>query len=119
MDYAKVVAAREAKKNQNIKGKIILNLVKGIALVPQDGNTSDSKVYITISGCKGDMESKTIDKNLNPEWNQKFEKAINIKRGGCKPIRFHVLDNDFTGDDNMGYIYVDMDPLFDNPGKWA
>ena len=82
-------------KSQEIDGKIIVELVKGTRLVAQDGKASDPKVYITIEGCDGDMESKIIKNNLNPVWGQRFEKDIKIARDKTKPMRFHVIDNDF------------------------
>jgi Ca2+-dependent lipid-binding protein len=81
VDFEGIVKAREAKKLEAVKGKIYVNLVKGMGLVEQDGNTSDSKCYITITGVSGDLESKVMSKDLNPKWNENFVKDISTTRG--------------------------------------
>jgi Ca2+-dependent lipid-binding protein len=81
VNFEEIVKAREAKKLEAVKGKIYVNLVKGMGLVEQDGSTSDSKCYITITGVSGDMESKVMSKDLNPKWNENFVKDISTTRG--------------------------------------
>ncbi|EKX38147.1 hypothetical protein GUITHDRAFT_77473, partial [Guillardia theta CCMP2712] len=76
---------------------LILDLVAGRGLEAMDSNgTSDPYAVIQVGSEK--RKSKVIKKDLNPEWNEKFEMVVSDLNDS---LRVSVWDKDLIGSDDL------------------
>lgn len=80
-----------------------ITVVKGVQLKSMDLN-GKSDPYVIIEYANIKKRTKTISKNLNPEWNEKFEIDLaNLD----EPILFKFFDYDIlTKDDEIGVVIL-------------
>jgi len=76
-DLTAYLKEQEEIMKQSIVGKLFVNVIHGKGLARDDKDSSDSFCRITFPN--GDkVKSDTKDKNVNPIWNFKQNKQINI-----------------------------------------
>jgi Ca2+-dependent lipid-binding protein len=63
--------------------------------------------------------TKTIPKTLNPVWNKQFFFDIFDDDGQVPTVKFEVFDEDFAGDDPLGYFEVELKNCFEKPKTWV
>ena len=109
--------------------EIFVTVVKGKNLVAKDGSgllgkkkSSDPYVKIFFGG-KKIGKTRTIDKTLNPEWNETYsiklgyKKIQNVLNGSSerRMIDFVILDEDkMNNDDPMGTVSIPL-TVMDTP----
>ncbi|ODV83193.1 hypothetical protein CANARDRAFT_9769 [[Candida] arabinofermentans NRRL YB-2248] len=89
-------------------GTLRLRLVKATNLPAADSNgKSDPFTKVYLNG-KEVFKTKTIKKNLNPEWNE--ETSIDIDNRVCSTLRFKVNDWDLglEQDDKLGELTLQL-----------
>ena len=68
-----------AKDPNLVKGTLVVRVVHGKDLRPADGDTSDPFCEVKFPDEKT-LSSETVNKTLNPIWNQRLERALNMKK---------------------------------------
>lgn len=101
-DRSSAVAAPAAKTIPTV-GNLTVEVICGRDLPPMDGDTSDPFVKIKYGNQK--FRTKTLKKNLQPQWNETFQ-FVNIPIGAVLELK--VMDEDFTSDDQMGQSEIDL-----------
>ena len=90
-----------------IKGKLNVNVIKGVSLMKEDGDSADP--YVIVKLRDKTYECKYIEKNINPEWNYKMFAEINCNetvlyiymRRYIRDILMNI-DNSANADSNNG-----------------
>lgn len=108
-----------------------VEIIQGKDLVPKDrnlmGKKKSSDPYIKVFGGKTPLgRTKTIQKSLNPVWNEKFELILGaddanyiLKMSGGVQMEFRIFDEDKrTEDDPMGTVFVPLRPLEPSTTDW-
>jgi tellurium resistance protein TerZ len=108
-----------------------VEIIQGKNLVPKDrnlmGKKKSSDPYIKVFGGKTPLgRTKTIQKSLNPVWNEKFELILGaddanyiLKMSGGVQMEFRIFDEDKrTEDDPMGTVFVPLRPLEPSTTDW-
>eukprot|EP00026_Physarum_polycephalum_P005224 Phypoly_transcript_05255.p1 GENE.Phypoly_transcript_05255~~Phypoly_transcript_05255.p1 ORF type:complete len:563 (+),score=75.83 Phypoly_transcript_05255:228-1916(+) len=98
-----------------VSGRLTVQVVEGKDLAPKDfnlirANTSDPYVVLIIE--RQQAKSRTIDRNLNPVWNEEFSFDITQNQG----ILFvQIYDEDLLSrSDSMGQVVVPLSGI--SPG---
>lgn len=107
-----------------IEGQISIRVIHGRDLWNADGKNSLSDPYAKVTFPKGkndttSLKTKTLDKTLNPVWDQKLTKKLKFTEGNYRPLYLKVYDDDAFGDDPLGYCEVDWKSCLENSGRWA
>uniref|UniRef100_A0A646QG56 Multiple C2 and transmembrane domain-containing protein 1 n=1 Tax=Hemiscolopendra marginata TaxID=943146 RepID=A0A646QG56_9MYRI len=107
-----VLRHRQALLRQHAFFEVMVHLREGSKLAAKDScGTSDPYVKFKVGG-RLLYKSKTINKNLNPEWDEHFTLPI---EDVFQPIHVKVFDYDFgLQDDFMGSAYLDLTTLETN-----
>jgi Ca2+-dependent lipid-binding protein len=80
-------------------------------------NQSDPFVEVKVSlGDKNVLRSKTIDDNANPIWNFQGDFKLALQQYKDMKVMLTVYDYDVDANDFLGFVEVDIDSLFKNPG---
>lgn len=108
-----------------------VEIIQGKDLVPKDrnlmGKKNSSDPYIKVFGGKTPLgRTKTIQKSLNPVWNEKFELILGaddanyiLKMTGGVQMEFRIFDEDKRSeDDPMGTVLVPLRPLEPPTTEW-
>ncbi|KAL6552866.1 Protein C2-DOMAIN ABA-RELATED 4 [Orobanche hederae] len=83
---------------ENLLGLLRIKVMRGINLAKRDATSSDP--YVVIKMGKQKLKTRTVKKNLNPEWNEELTLSISDSN---VPITLKVYDKDiFSMDDIMG-----------------
>lgn len=92
--------------------EVLIHLREGCNLIAKDScGTSDPYVKFKVGG-RLLYKSKTINKNLNPEWDEQFTIPV---EDVFQPIHVKVFDYDWgLQDDFMGSAYLDLATLETN-----
>lgn len=91
-------------------GIVHVHVVKCRNLVIKDITTSDPYCILTIGAQSN--KTKTVYKSLAPSYNEHFT----FSWDGCNKLIIDIFDKDeFTKDDHMGKVEVDMSPLLAMP----
>ncbi|CAD5119265.1 DgyrCDS7893 [Dimorphilus gyrociliatus] len=87
-----------------------VHLKRGAQLVVRDSSGSSDPYVIFKVGKKQLYKSKTVSKNLNPLWDERFTLPI---EDPSATITAHVLDYDrgLRRDDPMGFVTIDLNLL--------
>jgi len=104
--------------DDSINGTLIIRVIHAKELKAADGSTSDPYCTINLPDST-ELKTSTINKTVNPIWNEKFEHKIKIPLEKMKPIKFVLKDSDFLKDDMLGMVDVDWAICVQKPGIWA
>ena len=119
----------ELKKRQDeealmkkIEGELFVNIYEAKGLPSADiGGLSDPFAIISLNkGEKKHIKTKVIDDNHNPKWEHKdmFQISVSEKEFSDFKLLVKILDYDYTSDDLLGSVVIDLDDIMKNPGKW-
>ena len=87
-------------------GIVCVHILEGRHLIVKDLTSSDPYCVPTL-GLQS-YKSKTKYKTLNPKYNERFEFSWN----GLDKLQIEIFDKDeWTKDDHMGKVEVDLEPL--------
>ncbi|KAL3696551.1 hypothetical protein R1sor_010627 [Riccia sorocarpa] len=90
-------------------GQLKITVHKGRSLVIRDYRSSDPYVKISIS--QQSVQTKVIESNLNPVWDEEFVLSVPDLTPAL-PVKLQVFDKDImSADDAMGEAEVDINPL--------
>ena len=92
-------------------GTLRIHLSHGVGLRAMDFNgSSDPYVKITVGG--ETKVSRTVKKDLSPNWNEFFEFPGALDELTACPLELHVFDADFIKrDDPLGHAEVALHEL--------
>lgn len=95
-----------------------ITVVQGSDLVAKDRNllgkktTSDPFVQILVGTARSFVrlgQTKTVYKNLSPQWNQTITAQVKFVEHGGSHLRFQIYDEDKLSEpDNMGIVTVPL-----------
>ncbi|EGR27332.1 hypothetical protein IMG5_197670 [Ichthyophthirius multifiliis] len=109
-------------KEPTIKGELFFNIIESRNLLNLDTfDLSDPFVEVTFNFSKQTFKTPTINNNLNPQWNFTYKQLIEIRQSEMQKttILFNIYDYDYNANDLLGYVEIEADNLFKNPGTWS
>jgi ankyrin repeat protein/tetratricopeptide (TPR) repeat protein len=113
----KILAAQTEAKENAASTVLTLEVVAAKGLEAKDsGGTSDP--YTIVQVAKEKRKTKVIQKDLNPEWAEKFELVVNDVND---TLKVSVWDKDFIGsDDLIGETMIPLESVVGQkvPQKW-
>jgi Ca2+-dependent lipid-binding protein len=106
-----------------------VTIIQGSDLVAKDRNllgkktTSDPFVQVLVgTGRSYDRlgQTKTIYKNLSPQWNETISAQVKFLHHGGSQLRVHIYDEDkLSNPDSMGFVTLPLDwKDFDGSPRW-
>lgn len=101
-----------------ICGTLIFRVIHAKELKAADGTTSDPYCSINLPD-NSELKTSTINKTINPIWNETLEKKIKIPTAKMAPIKFVLKDSDYLKDDLLGMVEVDWKICLEKHGIWA
>jgi len=101
-----------------ISGTLVIRVIHAKDLKAADGSTSDPYCSINFPD-NTDISTSTINRTVNPIWNETIEKKIKFPTEKMGPIKFVLKDNDVLKDDLLGMVDVDWKICIQKHGLWA
>jgi Ca2+-dependent lipid-binding protein len=103
-----------------MKGKLTINIPLALALKSADASTKTSDPYCRIELPDGHtIQTKQVEKCLDPIWNFTYVWNCNIIKEQYKPIVITIFDTDaLARDDSLGAVQVEWMTCFTNPTAW-
>lgn len=102
-----------------IYGTLTIRVIHAKDLKAADGKTSDPYCTVNLPDNK-ELKTSTINKTINPIWNETFQAVIKVPTEKIKkPIKFVLKDNDILKDDMLGMVDVDWKICVEKAGVWA
>lgn len=103
-----------------MKGSLLINVPLALGVKAADSSTQTSDPYCKITLPDGHtVETRQVEKTLDPIWNFSFKWNCNIIKEQYKPIKFEVFDTDaMARDDILGSASVEWMDCFTSPTIW-
>ncbi|XP_028794313.1 protein C2-DOMAIN ABA-RELATED 2-like isoform X2 [Neltuma alba] len=88
--------------------RVIVRVKRGLNLAIRDAESSDPYVLIKMANQK--LETRVVERNINPEWNEDLALSISDPH---LPVQLFVYDKDKFFDDKMGEAEFDINPFLE------
>ncbi|XP_028769864.1 GTPase activating protein 1-like [Neltuma alba] len=92
--------------------RVIVRVKRGLNLAIRDAASSDPYVLIKMANQK--LETRVVERNINPEWNEDLALSISDPH---LPVQLFVYDKDKFFDDKMGEAEFDINPFLEAAKK--
>lgn len=105
-------------KEEKIAGTFYINVPHAKDLLPVDDDASTSDPLVKISFSDKTIQSKSLNKTLNPVWNFKGKIDFSVPKASLPSLDINVIDHNAVFQNVMiGIKQINVEKIIAKPGK--
>jgi hypothetical protein len=116
LKYKETLFSVTSSSSHSMPSLLKIKVIEARDLPPGDDASVDAFVEIRLLGIREEQQqlsrTPTFRKSLNPEWRKDFFfEVVDDSSLQYAPIEFKVFDQEFSSNELIGTLYVDLNPL--------